>query len=165
MHPQEAHPASCHCGDVRFEVDLPDGLIDPRHCNCSMCRRRRAIVATAPKASLRIIEGSDRVGVHQFNTKMATYFFCSRCGIYTHHRRRSNPAEFSFNVGFLEGIDSFEVEEAIVYDGVHHPREGAGGGSPLARRARQSVNPGAAISRSRQRPGASRPGRAERASR
>jgi hypothetical protein len=31
------------------------------------------------------------------------------------------------------------VEEVIVYDGVHHPRDGAGGGSPLARRVHRSM--------------------------
>ncbi len=139
MNLQRTHPASCHCGAVRFEVDLPDGLIDPRHCNCSMCRRRGAIVATAPLGGLRITEGADLLRAYQFNTKTAKHFFCSTCGIYTHHQRRSNPGQYSFNVGCLEGVDPFEVEEVTVYDGVHHPRDGAGGGSPLSKRIRNAV--------------------------
>lgn len=27
------------------------------------------------------------------------------CGIYTHHRRRSNPHEYGYNVGCLEGVN------------------------------------------------------------
>lgn len=139
MNLRKTHGASCHCGAVRFEVDLPDGLIDPRHCNCSMCRRRGAIVATAPLGGLRILEGADRLHCYRFNTKTAKHFFCCVCGIYTHHQRRSHPEQYGFNVGCLDGVDPFEVEEVTVYDGVHHPRDTAGGGAPLARRIRHAV--------------------------
>ncbi len=40
------HKGSCHCRGVEFEVTLPDGLIDARRCNCSMCSRRGAVVAS-----------------------------------------------------------------------------------------------------------------------
>ena len=57
-----------------------------------MCRRRGAIVATAPIGGLRIIKGADSLRTYQFNTDTAKHFFCSTCGIYTHHQRRSYPA-------------------------------------------------------------------------
>lgn len=137
MELQSTHPASCHCGAIRFEVDLPNGLVDPRHCNCSMCRRRGAIIATAPLGGLRILQGAEHLRCYQFNTKTARHYFCPTCGIYTHHQRRSNPEEVSFNVGCLEGVDPFEVEVVTVYDGIHHPRDGAEGGAPLSKRIRQ----------------------------
>lgn len=34
---QKKHKASCHCGFVEFELDLPDGLVDVRRCNCRIC--------------------------------------------------------------------------------------------------------------------------------
>ena len=136
---QRTHSGSCHCGGVRFEVDLPDGLVDPRHCNCSMCRRRGATVASVPLGGLRVKEGADRLRTYQFNTNTAKHFFCSTCGIYTHHQRRSNPEEYSFNVGCLDGIDPFEVEEVTVYNGVNHPRDETGGGSPLSKRVLHAV--------------------------
>jgi len=134
---QRMHAGSCHCGCVRFEVDLPDGLVDPRQCNCSMCRRRGAIVATAPLGGLRITSGQEHLRAYQFNTNTAKHFFCSKCGIYTHHQRRSKPDQYGFNVGCLEGVDPYELDEVTVYDGVNHPADGAGGGSPLSRRIRQ----------------------------
>ena len=99
---------SCHCGAVRFTVELPEGLVDPRHCNCSMCRRRGAIVATAYPDTLRIVQGQEHIRCYEFNTLTAKHYFCSICsicGIYTHHQRRSNPEQFSFNVGCLEDRD------------------------------------------------------------
>ena len=32
----------CHCGAVRFEVDLSDGFNTIRRCTCSFCRMRGA---------------------------------------------------------------------------------------------------------------------------
>lgn len=130
------HPGSCHCGQIRFEVDLPDGLVEPRHCNCSMCRRRGAIVATARLDQLRITAGADQLRTYQFNTRAARHFFCPTCGIYTHHQRRSDPGKYSFNVGCLEGVDPFEVETVTVYDGVSHPHDDPRGGAALCQRVR-----------------------------
>jgi len=115
------HKASCHCGFVKFEVSLPNGLIDPHRCNCSICHKRGAITASVPLAGLNIIEGEEFLSLYQFNTMTARHYFCSRCGIYTHHQRRSNPEEFCFNIACLEGADPFELGEVPVTDGINHP--------------------------------------------
>ena len=118
------HKASCHCGAVQLELSLPNGLVEPRHCTCSMCRRRGAIVASVPLARLKIIRGEDHLRLYQFNTKTAKHYFCSICGIYTHHQRRSKPNEFSFNIGCLDGVENpFELEPVQVLDGINHPRD------------------------------------------
>ena len=44
---------SCHCGSVVLELDLPDGIVNPRRCEFSMCRRRGAIVTSVPLAGVR----------------------------------------------------------------------------------------------------------------
>lgn len=114
------HRLSCHCEAVVLELSLPDGLVDPRRCDCSMCRRRGAIVASVPLDGIRFIKGEDVLGLYQFNTRTAKHFFCTRCGIYTHHQRRSNPSQYSFNVGCLEGVNPYELGNIPVYDGVNH---------------------------------------------
>jgi hypothetical protein len=119
------HRSSCHCGAVELELDLPDGVVDPRRCDCSMCRRRGAIVASVPLSGLAIIKGEDVLGLYQFNTHTARHYFCTKCGIYTHHQRRSNPTLYSYNVGCLEGINPFDIEDVALYDGVNHPRDQA----------------------------------------
>ncbi|MEK7737628.1 MAG: GFA family protein, partial [Pseudomonadota bacterium] len=86
---QPKHRASCHCGAVVLELDLPDGIVDPRRCDCSMCRRRGAIVASVPLAGITILQGEQALRLYQFNTKTAKHYFCVHCGIYTHHQRRS----------------------------------------------------------------------------
>lgn len=120
---QEYHKGTCHCGAVEFEVHLPDGIVDPRRCNCSICRRKGAIAATVPLSGLRILKGEDALTLYQFNTRTAKHYFCSNCGIYTHHQRRSNPNQYGFNVGCLEGVDPFDLGEVGTYDGINHPSD------------------------------------------
>jgi hypothetical protein len=78
---------SCHCGAVMFEADLVDGLATARRCTCSFCRMRGAVAVSAPLGGLRIIAGVDTLTSYRFNTGTAQHFFCSVCGIYTHHQR------------------------------------------------------------------------------
>ena len=51
--------------------------------------------------------------------------FCSACGIYTHHKRRSNPNELGVNVACLAGASPFDFRELVVFDGERHPADDA----------------------------------------
>ena len=121
MEVKAVHKASCHCGAVQLELTLPNGIEDPRRCNCSMCGKRGAIAASVALDGLKIISGADKLSLYQFNTMTAKHYFCSVCGIYTHHQRRSNPAQFGYNVACLEGINPFDLGEVPVLDGINHP--------------------------------------------
>ena len=123
MELKPTHRGTCHCGAVEFTVDLPNGLLEPRRCNCSICRRRGAIVASVPLAAFHLIRGSGELRCYQFGTMTAEHYFCSKCGIYTHHKRRSNPHQYGFNVACLDGVDPFELEPVTLKDGVHHPAD------------------------------------------
>jgi len=119
----QKHKATCHCGNVEMELELPDGLIDVRRCDCSLCNKRGAIVASIPLAGVNVTEGSEALTLYQFNTKKAKHFFCGNCGIYTHHQRRSNPNQFAFNVACLEGINPLTISDIPIYDGINHPSD------------------------------------------
>jgi len=115
--------STCHCGAVELALYLPDGIGELGRCNCSICRRKGAIMAGVPLDALRVVKGQDVLKLYQFNTGTAKHYFCSICGIYTHHQRRSNPDEYGFNVGCLEGVNPFELGPVRVSDGVNHPSD------------------------------------------
>nr|WP_314445565.1 GFA family protein [uncultured Sphingomonas sp.] len=119
----ERRLGSCHCGAVRFEVQLSDGLRTARRCTCSYCRMRGAVAVSAALGGMRFIEGEDMLTSYRFNTGTAQHFFCSRCGIYTHHQRRSNPRQYGVNVACLDGLSPFDFREVPVLDGVAHPSD------------------------------------------
>ncbi|MEL1263447.1 GFA family protein [Pseudoxanthomonas putridarboris] len=120
---QPVHRARCHCGAVVLELALPDGIVDPRRCDCSICRRKGAVVASVPLPDLTMVQGREVLTRYTFNTHTAQHFFCSVCGIYTHHRRRSNPQEYGYNVGCLDGVDPFLIADVPVSDGIRHPAD------------------------------------------
>ncbi len=115
---------ACHCGAVRFHVRLSEGLRSARRCTCSLCRMRGAVAVTARLGDLEILEGQEMLTLYQFNTGTAKHYFCSRCGIYTHHQRRSDPSQYGVNAACLEGVSPFDFEEVPVTDGVNHPSDG-----------------------------------------
>ncbi len=117
---------ACHCGTVRFRVKLSNGLRTARRCTCSYCRMRGAVAVSAGLGGFTLLAGEEALSTYQFNTGTAKHHFCSRCGIYTHHQRRSNPAQYGVNVACLEGLSPFDFAEVPVLDGVNHPSDGGG---------------------------------------
>src|ERR1700734_535752 len=116
----------CHCGAVRFRVMLTDGFNTIRRCNCSYCRMRGAIAVSADIGGVAFVSGEEKLSSYRFNTGSAQHFFCSKCGIYTHHQRRSNPRQFGVNVACLDGVSPFDFLEVPVLDGVKHPSDAGG---------------------------------------
>lgn len=117
---------SCHCGAIQFTVTLTEGFSSARRCTCSICRMRGAVAVTSTPNAFRIMQGGDKLATYRFNTKTAEHHFCSQCGIYTHHKRRSNPDQLGVNVACLEGVSPFDFRELIVFDGSRHPADNAG---------------------------------------
>lgn len=124
----EKRAAQCHCGAVRFTVQLSDGFNTVRRCNCSFCRMRGAVVVSAPLMGIEILTGKDKLTEYRFNTGTARHFFCSVCGIYTFHQRRSSPDQYGVNVACIENVSPFDFPCVEVTDGVNHPSDGVSQG-------------------------------------
>jgi hypothetical protein len=122
---QPVHRASCHCGAVVLELDLPNGIVDARRCDCSLCRRKGIVMASVPLSGIRVVKGQEALTLYQFGSHTAKHYFCSHCGIHTHHQRRSDPRQYGYNVACLEGVNPFEIENIPVNDGVNHPADRA----------------------------------------
>lgn len=120
--------AQCHCGAVVFKVALIDGFNTIRRCNCSYCRMRGAVVVSAALSGIEVIKGQDKLSEYRFNTGVAAHYFCSVCGIYTFHQRRSNPDQYGVNVACIAGVSQFDFTSVEVTDGVNHPKDGNSSG-------------------------------------
>lgn len=123
---------ACHCGTVRFQVRLSGGLAAARRCNCSICRMRGAVALTARLSDLVLVAGEEALATYRFNTGAAEHHFCRHCGIYTHHRRRSNGQEYGVNAACIAGLSPFDFAEVQVLDGVDHPNDRPDGRSAIA---------------------------------
>ena len=94
---------SCHCGAVRFaiESDFPELTT----CDCSICRRRNALMVKVHASAFTLLAGADALGRYQFHTHTAVHHFCRVCGIYPFHRKRVTPDFYGVNVFCLDGFD------------------------------------------------------------
>lgn len=73
------HQGSCHCGRIAFELD--GDVTEAIDCNCSMCRRRGALLAFFPRESLRLTTSDGDYGTYRFNKEHIAHHFCPTCGI------------------------------------------------------------------------------------
>jgi hypothetical protein len=129
---------ACHCGAVKFVVMLPAELRGAR-CDCSICSMKGAVTVGAPLDGLTVFEGKELLTLYQFNTKTAKHFFCSKCGSYTFHQRRSDPDTYGVNVACL-GLNPYhDFPDVAVVDGIHHSRDT--GKMRLAGRLKFEENP------------------------
>ena len=113
---------TCHCENVELEVSIPEaGFPKLMRCNCSLCKRKGAVMSPLPKENVKLVKGQDSLKLYQYHTKVAEHYFCSNCGIYTHHKMRSNPNMIGVNVACIEGINPFELGDIAVNDGINHP--------------------------------------------
>jgi hypothetical protein len=113
----------CHCGAVKFEAELLDGLDKPVRCNCSMCRMKGAVMVFATLGSIRVTEGEEFLSTYEFHSKVAKHRFCAKCGIHLFHQRRFDPDQYGVNVAVLEGVSPYDFAAVPVLDGENHPKD------------------------------------------
>ena len=122
------YTGSCHCGAVRFEVDL-DLARGTNRCNCSICTRARAWFTFIKPDQLRLLSGEDAQTGYEWTPPgrpgpFLHYRFCSTCGIRTY---ASGEADFmggkfyALSVASLDSVDQNELAAAPIrfVDGRH----------------------------------------------
>ena len=98
---------ACHCGVVRFRIDAEPAELTV--CDCSLCAKKNAVMTQVHESALTILAGEEALTEYRWNTGVARHFFCSVCGIYPFHRKRSAPDSYGVNVACLEGFDASAV--------------------------------------------------------
>lgn len=111
------HQGSCHCGNVRYEVelDLEQKMVT---CNCSMCRRMGSILAFVPAEKFKLLQGEEDLKDYLFNTKTIHHLFCTTCGIRSFARGQmpDGSPTCAVNLRCVDGVDlnNLQIQE---YDG------------------------------------------------
>lgn len=106
----DTRAGSCHCGAVRFEVDIVEWkAID---CNCSICSKKGFLHLIVPPERFRLLQGEDELVEYRTSTKVARHLFCRHCGIHPFYRPRSHPDDYAANVRCLDDAspEDFEIQ-------------------------------------------------------
>lgn len=109
----EIYQGSCHCGRVQFEVQAD--LDHVRVCDCSICRRRGALIHRVPPDNLRILTPLEDLTLYTFHTHTARDYFCPTCGILPFRRPRTAEDVWGVNVRCLDGVDLDAIPIKRVY--------------------------------------------------
>src|SRR5438477_13046758 len=109
------HKGSCHCGAVRFSVEV-DPSVGGR-CNCSVCTKIGGIGAILKPSAFTLLAGEDNLSKYEWGPKIGRRFFCKTCGV--HCFSRGFLAELggdfvSVNLNTLDDVD-MATNGKIVY--------------------------------------------------
>ena len=75
------HTGSCHCGAVKFQVDVESGPEKVIECNCSHCSSKGLLLWFVPRDALTTTAGEDTLATYKFNKKVIEHRFCNACGV------------------------------------------------------------------------------------
>jgi hypothetical protein len=102
----KTYTGGCHCGKVRYEVDI-ENLNEVIECNCSICSKRAWLLTFVPAAAFRLLKGENDLTEYQFNKHLVHHLFCSTCGTSSFCRgARPDGTEMAgINVRCLDDID------------------------------------------------------------
>jgi len=110
---KRTYRGSCHCGRIKFEVVADIDHV--RVCDCSICRRRGALLHRVNEGDLRILTPIEELTLYQWNTRTAKDYFCPACGILPFRRPRTAPGKWSVNVRCLEDVDLDSIPRKYVH--------------------------------------------------
>jgi len=109
----KTYEGSCHCGNVRFEVDAD--LDHVRVCDCSICRKRGALNHRVEESCFRLLTPPEELSLYQWHTRTAVDYFCPNCGILPFRRPRTAPHLWAVNVRCLDEVDVSQIPIKYVY--------------------------------------------------
>lgn len=113
------YQGSCHCGNIRFEVDGQlDGVMS---CNCSYCQRKGSLMWFVGRDQLTLLTPPENMATYTFNKHAIQHRFCPTCGIapFGEGRDPKGNAVAAINVRSLENIE-LESLPVTHFDGRHH---------------------------------------------
>jgi hypothetical protein len=104
------HRGGCHCGAVRFQVDID--LTQPAiTCNCSMCSRAGTMLAFVAPNKFTLDRGAEQLTDYQFNKKVIHHLFCKTCGIKAFARGKGPSGDMvAVNVRCIDDVDLSAVK-------------------------------------------------------
>lgn len=91
----------CHCGQVRFEIKIPDKVTVHR-CNCSICQKSAYLHLIVDASRFNLLCGEESLVDYRFHTGVARHLFCGHCGIKSFYVPRSHPDAYSINLNCIE---------------------------------------------------------------
>jgi hypothetical protein len=127
---------SCHCGNVRFELEWPDAQRMPaRDCSCSFCVKHGGVWTSHPAARLLVtIADPGNVRAYAFGTRTAIFHVCAGCGVVPVVTSDIDGQRYA-----VVSVSAFDGVDAALLDRSPSNFDGEGTDDRLARRRRNWI--------------------------
>ncbi len=114
----KTYTGGCHCGAIRFQVQVDPTQVQVEDCNCSICRKKGFLHLIVPPSQFTLLTGADATTTYTFNTGIAQHLFCQHCGIHAFYRPRSHPHMIDVNLRCLDD-DVRSQFQIVPFDGLN----------------------------------------------
>ena len=104
------HQGGCHCGAVRFEVDVDAS--NGTQCNCTICT----------KTAFKLLTDESALSMYEWGMKVGKRYFCKTCGIHCFGRGHLDVLGgdyVSINLSTLDDFDPLHTN-LMHWDGRHN---------------------------------------------
>ncbi len=101
----KTYQGGCHCGQVRYQVELELG--EAITCNCSICSKTGSMLTFVPAAQFKLLSGEAHLTDYLFNKQAIHHLFCDTCGIRSFARgdMPDGAPMVAVNVRCLDDVD------------------------------------------------------------
>ncbi len=101
----KTYQGSCHCGAVRYEVQLD--ISELTACDCSLCGRTGWLLSFTKADLFELRSGKEQLRDYQFHKRVIHHPFCTICGVhsFSYGNNAEGEASYSINTRCLEGFN------------------------------------------------------------
>lgn len=111
------YQCSCHCGQVKFDVE--GEIKDIIECNCSICSKRGYLLWFTLRSNIRPQTDFSSLKKYQFGDKTIDHMFCQNCGVAPVGFGLDPKSDTQMAAINVRCLDNFEISSAkiIPFDG------------------------------------------------
>ena len=115
------HHGSCHCGAVRFEVDI-DINTPASRCNCTICTKLNVTASIVKPNEFTLLTSEDALSQYVWGGQISVRYFCKHCGTLCFARGHLDVLGGDYVSVSMSTLDDIEVSElnVIYWDGRHN---------------------------------------------
>jgi hypothetical protein len=121
MSESKKYAGGCHCGAVRFEVDV-DLSKGVGRCNCTICTKIAGTTTIVKPEAFKLVKGESETSFYEWGGRTGKRYFCKQCGVSCFLRGHLEQLGGDYVSVFVNAFDDIELigMSVMYWDGRHN---------------------------------------------